>query len=298
MEFLRLLEGIRSPVLNTVFQFFTFFGQEMLVLGIICVLYWCLDKKLAYKIALSFFAAGMLLQNLKITFRIPRPWVLDPDFQAVPSAVPAATGYSFPSGHTQSATSLFMTLALSLKQKSLKIICVVIFLLVGFSRMYLGVHTPKDVLTAMAMAVIISILIHKLFDKLENTPKSNLILSIILAGFSILSMIYALVLLKNGTINAVYADDCCKAAGSGLGFSIGWYLERTYINFKTDTTVSKQAAKFILGIASALLLKGVLKALLGGSIPAEMLQYFILVLWVIAAYPFIFQRVKFLGGEK
>ncbi|KLU69949.1 MAG: hypothetical protein RHS_4216 [Robinsoniella sp. RHS] len=270
----------------------------MLVLAIICVLYWCLDKKLAYKIALSFFAAGMLLQNLKITFRIPRPWVLDPDFQAVPSAVPAATGYSFPSGHTQSATSLFMTLALSLKQKSLKIICVVIFLLVGFSRMYLGVHTPKDVLTAMAMAIIISLLINKLFDKLENTPKSNLILSIILAGFSVLSMIYALVLLNNGTINEIYAADCCKAAGSGLGFAIGWYLERTYINFETNTAVSKQAAKFILGIASSLLLKGVLKALLGGSIPAEMLQYFILVLWVIAAYPFIFQRVRFLGGEK
>ena len=298
MEFLRLLEGIRSPALNTVFQFFTFFGQEMLVLAIICVLYWCLDKKLAYKIALSFFAAGMLLQNLKITFRIPRPWVLDPDFQAVPSAVPAATGYSFPSGHTQSATSLFMTLALSLKQKSLKIICVVIFLLVGFSRMYLGVHTPKDVLTAMAMAIIISLLINKLFDKLENTPKSNLILSIILAGFSVLSMIYALVLLNNGTINEIYAADCCKAAGSGLGFAIGWYLERTYINFETNTAVSKQAAKFILGIASSLLLKGVLKALLGGSIPAEMLQYFILVLWVLAAYPFIFQQVRFLGGEK
>ena len=91
--------------------------------------------------------------GLKITFRIPRPWVLDPQFQAVPSAIPAATGYSFPSGHTQSGTALYGSLALSTKKKWQSIVAVLIFLLIAFSRMYLGCHTPKDVLTAMLISL-------------------------------------------------------------------------------------------------------------------------------------------------
>ena len=62
------------------------------------------------------FASGLLLQNLKITFRLSGP-VLNPEFQAVESAIPAATGYSFPSGHTQTATALYSSLALYTKKK-------------------------------------------------------------------------------------------------------------------------------------------------------------------------------------
>lgn len=296
MDFLRLLEGIRTPFLDQFFQFMTYFGQDFLVLGIICLLYWCLNKKLAYEIGLSFFTSGLILQNLKITCRIPRPWVLDPGFHAVPSAIPAATGYSFPSGHTQSATTLFSGLALNIRKSWGRIICIVLFLLVGFSRLYLGVHTPKDVLTAMLLALVVSWLIHRLMASLKNTKKENIIIGIVLAAFSIATACYSLVLLGSGTIDEAYAADCCKAAGAGLAFALGWYLEHTYIHYDTKSAVSVQIVKFIIGILVTLLLKTGLKALLGASVPAEMFQYFVLVLWIIAIYPFLltlfFKRKK------
>ena len=153
MEILNLLAEYRTPFFDTLFQLITYLGQETLAVAVICWLYWCQNKKLAYTIGFTYFVSGLAVQGLKITFRIPRPWILDPGFQAVPSAVPATTGYSFPSGHTQSGTALFGSLALASEKNWKKFLCVLSFLLIGFSRMYLGCHTLKDVLTAMVISL-------------------------------------------------------------------------------------------------------------------------------------------------
>ena len=116
MIFLWQLENIRTPFFNEIMQFVTYFGQELLIIAVICALYWCADKRFAYYLGFTYFTAGFCVQALKITFRIPRPWILDPEFKAVKSAIPAATGYSFPSGHTQGATCLFFPLALRAKK--------------------------------------------------------------------------------------------------------------------------------------------------------------------------------------
>ena len=110
MDFLIFLEQHRCAFLNVFFQSVTYLGQELFVVAVICWLYWCQNKKLAYTLGFSYFVSGLAAQGLKITFRVPRPWVLDPSFHPVSSAVDAATGYSFPSGHTQSGTTLFSTL--------------------------------------------------------------------------------------------------------------------------------------------------------------------------------------------
>ena len=124
MTFLFLLEGIRTPFLNQLMQFITYFGQELIVIAVICTFYWCADKRFAYLLGFTYFTAGLGVQALKITFRIPRPWILDPTFQPVDSAVSGATGYSFPSGHTQSATCLFYPLSLYVSRRWVRLMCV------------------------------------------------------------------------------------------------------------------------------------------------------------------------------
>ena len=101
MTFLWFLSEHRTPALDKIMQLVTYFGQEIIIIALICALYWCADKRFAYLLGFTYFTAGLCVQTLKITFRIPRPWILDTNFSAVESAVPAATGYSFPSGHTQ-----------------------------------------------------------------------------------------------------------------------------------------------------------------------------------------------------
>ena len=145
MSFLWFLSDLRTPAGDFFFQQITYLGQEIFVVAVICWLYWCVSKKSAYILGFSYFLSGLLIQALKITFRVPRPWKLDSSFKAVESALPEATGYSFPSGHTQSITALFGTLALSARKKWQTVLCFVIIFLVGFSRMYLGVHTPLGI---------------------------------------------------------------------------------------------------------------------------------------------------------
>lgn len=293
MDFLRLLEGIRHPILDAFFQFVTYFGQELVIIAIVCALYWCYDKRFAYQLGFTYFAAGLCVQTLKIAFRIPRPWVLDPSFHPVESAVPHATGYSFPSGHTQGGTSLFAPIALNAKNKLIRVLCVLAFVLIGFSRMYLGVHTPKDVLVSMGISLLFSWLIWRFSDKLLDSNIHCKKISAILIAVSLLVCIYASLLLHQEVIEVKYAADACKAAGAGLGFAIGWYLEQTKFHFETKTkTCWGQVAKLLIGLFIALIIKEGSKPLVAGSIYLKMLQYFVLVLWVLLLYPYCFSKFQ------
>lgn len=120
------------------------------------LIFWCVDKRQGYYVFLVGALGTVCNQFLKLAFRIPRPWVLDPDFQIVEAARADATGYSFPSGHTQNIVGTSASIFASRKETWVRIVCIVLMVLVPFSRMYLGVHTPLDVgvafLTALALA--------------------------------------------------------------------------------------------------------------------------------------------------
>lgn len=293
MDFLRLLEGIRNPVLDSFFQWITYFGQEICILAVICLFYWCLDKKFAYRLGFIYFSAGLCIQTLKITFRIPRPWILDPEFHPVASAVPAATGYSFPSGHTQGGTCLFVPLALRSRKFWQKCLCILMFLAIGFSRMYLGVHTPKDVLTAMAVSLFFTAIIWKFGDRLLEENRYTKMISVILLILSCLTAFYALLLFRQNIIEVKYAADCCKAAGAGLGFAAGFYLERTYLNFCSRCrNISHLLQRMTVGLLLTLVLKLTLKFFLEDTLLMELLQYFFVVLFVMYGYPFLFTKMK------
>lgn len=293
MDFLRLLEGIRNPVLDSFFQWITYFGQEICILAVICLFYWCLDKRFAYRLGFIYFSAGLCIQTLKITFRIPRPWILDPEFHPVASAVPAATGYSFPSGHTQGGTCLFVPLALRSRKFWQKCLCILMFLAIGFSRMYLGVHTPKDVFTAMAVSLFFTAIIWKFGDSLLEENRYTKMISVILLILSCLTAFYALLLFRQNIIEVKYAADCCKAAGAGLGFAAGFYLERTYLNFCSRCrNVSHLLQRMTIGLLLTLVLKLTLKFFLGDTLFMELLQYFFVVLFVMYGYPFLFTKMK------
>ena len=324
MNILWALSEIRTPVFNQIFQLITYLGQELFLIGVLCALYWCIDKKLATQIGLTYVCAGLCVQSLKITFRIPRPWVLDPEFKAVKSAIPAATGYSFPSGHTQGGTSLFAPLALASKKKIWKCVFTAIFLLIGFSRMYLGCHTPKDVLTAMGLSLAFALLIWKFRSALEN-PLSVKWISLISAIAAIVVCIYSYMLYSGDVIEAHYVSDCFKASGAAFGFGLGWYLEKRYLNFSTEITPHCTAAhaglaahttpspdiqaksrhsdmfdstkqkilRFLIGIVITAFLQSGMNALMGHTLAGQTLQHALIIFWIIFLYPWCFSYCSF-----
>ena len=290
MDFLWWLAERRTEFFDLFFRFWTLFGEEALILVLLCVLFWCVDKKLAYKVGLTFFTAGLGVQTLKITFRIERPWVLDPSFPPVEEAVGTATGYSFPSGHVQSAVSVYGPAALHCKKIWVRILCPALMVLVALSRMYLGVHTPADVLAAFALSALCAVGAHFLLEACHGR-RADAVIAIVMALLSIGAAVYSICLFRAGTIAFDYVSDCCKTAGAGLGFSAAWYFERQYINFSVRCkNFGMQLLKLVIGLAVVVGLKVGLKALLGESIPADMFRYFLMVVWGLLLYPLAIKR--------
>ena len=155
MDVLYFLEGIRNTVLDAFFSIITFCGDETVFMAVCMIIFWCVNKWQGYFLLLTGFTGTVINQTLKMTFKIPRPWVKDPNFTIVESAREAATGYSFPSGHTQSSVGLFGGVARTNRNKAVRIICIIMCILVPVSRLYLGVHTPLDVGVSLVIALIL-----------------------------------------------------------------------------------------------------------------------------------------------
>ena len=145
MELLYWFESIRNPALDTFMGLVTRLGEETFFMVAALFVFWCVDKRRGYYLLAVGFTGTLINQFLKIVCRVPRPWVRDPDFTIVEAAREGAAGYSFPSGHTQSAVGVFGGVARFTRRWWLRGVCVVLLLLVSVSRMYLGVHTPADV---------------------------------------------------------------------------------------------------------------------------------------------------------
>lgn len=292
MDFLRFLAQYRTPAGDILFQGITYLAQEFFVVTLICWYFWCSDKKQGYSLGFAYFTSGLLVQGLKIAFRIPRPWILDPSFQPVASALPGATGYSFPSGHTQSITALFSTLALRTKKAALRILCFIAIFAVMFSRMYLGCHTPKDVLVSFSVTVICVFLTNYFLYKKDFSKGREGVLSLIMAAICIFLFIYAVVLNRSNLITLDYAADCVKASGAGMAFSIGFYAEKRYIRFRIPSAPKDKAIRMIVGLLVAVLLLEGIKPFIGTSLAASFVRYFLAVSWIVILYPLLFTRMN------
>ena len=145
MQLLYALAKLRTPFLDTVLGTLTNCGGEIVFMAVAIIVFWCVSKSCGYYMLTVGFVGTIVNQLLKLVFRIPRPWVKDPNFQIVESARAEATGYSFPSGHTQNVFASFGCLGRWTKRTWLRVVCAAVIVLTAFSRMYLGVHTPLDV---------------------------------------------------------------------------------------------------------------------------------------------------------
>jgi len=291
MEFLRLLEGMRSPFLDSVIGLLTRLGEETVAIVILCAIFWCISKRVAYVIGTSFFLSGLTVQGMKICFRIDRPWVADPTLKPVESAYEHATGYSFPSGHTQSATALFGSLGMQIKQRAAQIVCFIIPVIVAFSRLYLGVHTPQDVLVSLVITFLFVLLTLKIMSGDASNKKHNLIISLVMVVYAGVVILIAMILHSNGTIEEKYVADCMKAAGAGVGFAVGMFVERTYIDFPVKSRgIIWQIIKYVIGLAILLGIQEGLKPVIGKSLIADMCRYFLMISWVTLFYPLLIKK--------
>ena len=294
MSFLNLLRNYRTPFWNEIWNLITKLGEGTTVIVVICIIYWCLNKKLGKILGYIFFISSLVVQGLKIGCRIERPWIIDPNFKAVSLALKNATGYSFPSGHSQSSTSIFGGLAFYFRSRILKIFFILIPILVCFSRLYLGVHTPKDVIVGFLITFIIAFVVIKYTKAYNRYQRIELMIITFILG-SIL-LIYSFLLYIRNVIDVEYLVDCFKIIGSSFGFILGNYLEGNFVKFRVKTIrIWEQLVKIIFGLLGLLLLNEFFKLLsnlLGfKSLIVYGVEYFILMLWIVYIWPMIFKKI-------
>lgn len=221
VEILLWFESIRTPFLDTLFLVVTFLGQQELLIGGFCILYWMVDKKLAYRIGASAFVAIGMNQFMKNTFAVARPFVRWPGLTPVESALPAATGYSLPSGHTANAVAVYGMAGFSV-HGPLRVILWVVPWLVGLSRLYLGVHTLVDVVVSLLIGIPLAASVSLLADAYDSDRiKPFILLLAALAGAMLLAVAG---FIAPGSINPHESIDCFKASGAIAGFAFGFYL--------------------------------------------------------------------------
>jgi len=296
MEFLKLLEKIRNPFFDFIFSLITYCGDEIVFMAIAIILFWCVSKKEGYYILSVGFVGTIINQFLKLAFRIPRPWVKDPSFTIVESAREAATGYSFPSGHTQNSVGTFGSIAYVFNKNWVRITAIVFAILVPFSRMYLGVHTPLDVFVSVGIALILIFAIRPLINKAEKNPK---VMYIFLGSMLVLSIAYLLyVELYNfpADIDTHNYESGLKNAytllGAIAGMVIAYPIETRYIKFETKDKWYINIIKVALGLGLVLGIKAGLKPVLnlicGGHPCADAFRYMLIVLFAVCVYPLLF----------
>ncbi|NLI53530.1 MAG: phosphatase PAP2 family protein [Clostridiales bacterium] len=303
MEFLRLLEGLRTPFFNTVFQFFTLFGEETVFMIVAMTFFWCINKKTGYFLLYVCFFGNIVNSFLKLVFLVPRPWVLDKNFTIVESARAQATGYSFPSGHTQNSAGLFLGVARARKELWIRIVCVAVTLLVGFSRMYLGVHTPADVLVSLGVALLLVLVGYPLFQRAWDKPGwFGPLVGVLLAAAVAIVLFIELVPMPAGAIEQ-FSLECNESAykmvGAAFGLALVLWIEQAYIRFSEKAVWWAQVLKVALGlavvIAVRLLLKEPLLAVFGGHNAAHAVRYFLMVVIGGALWPLTFRFFGKLG---
>lgn len=296
MEFLKLLEKIRNPVFDFIFSLITYCGDEIIFMAIAIILFWCVSKKEGYYILTVGFVGTIINQFLKLTFRIPRPWVKDPTFTIVESAREAATGYSFPSGHTQNSVGTFGGVAYAFKEKWVRITCIVFAVLVPFSRMYLGVHTPLDVGVSILVAIALILIIRPIINKTEEKPYVMYIFLGVMLAMAIAFVLYVELYKFPADIDPHnYASGLKNAytlLGALLGMIIAYPIEQKFIKFETKDKWYINIIKVALGLGLVLGIKAgvkpVLNLIFNGHNVANAFRYMIIVLFAVCVYPLLF----------
>ena len=296
MEILYWLESTRTPFLDTVISLITHLGAETLFMVISLVFFWCVDKHRGYFLLFSGFCGIVCTQILKMSFRIPRPWVIDPNFTIVESARAEATGYSFPSGHMQCATSLYGGIARSAKKRAVQIAGAVIALLIGFSRMYLGVHTLKDVLVSLAVGTAVLFLVYPLIERTRTNPRAMYIVIAIAAALSLGNLLFVTLYRFPADIDPVNLTDAIEVAwklfAAVVGICLIYPIDQKYVRFSTQAVWWAQILKLIGGVAIVVavrsLTKAPLNALLGASVGGAV-RYFLMVMSGGLLWPMTFR---------
>lgn len=300
LDILMYLQSIRNELLTGIFTFFTICTEVPVITVLTGVIYWCINKKAGQRTIFALCGSLNINAGVKNYVKMPRPIGTD-GLQSL--RIETATGYSFPSGHTQTSTTFWTSMMYLFRKSWIYIIGILMIIGAGISRLYLGVHWPMDVIVAWGFGIVLSIIFIKLFDYIDDS-KNYYILVVLMLVFGVCTYF-------------IGGEDLYKMFGLYTGFALGYMVEDTFINFSTENEtrrknifaknpskkegLGKKILRFVVGIISLLavylLLNYVQDTLIVNKTEEiiNIIKYFkytIVVFWGVAGAPALFKLFK------
>lgn len=278
------LEQCRTPFLNSLMEAITMLGEETLLIVLISVIYFMFHKENAYRLCFLTVASLGLNGIIKNLFTIPRPFATGKITCVRPET---ATGYSFPSGHTQNFATWSTALSQMLKKRWLTLVAILLSVAVGFSRLYLGVHYPSDVLVGLFFGIGIGIFGSLLYQSLKNPRKLYFPTFVVMMLFGICFLIKA----------DPHFADYFKCVGLMGGLSVSSVLDSRFASLDYGVPFYKKLLRVIVAIILALVIKKALGAI---PVPTDLsiiliwdtLRYLMLSTIVFGIYPLCLSKFK------
>lgn len=284
LDVLIFLQNIRTDILNVLLQGITMLGEEVVMVLVIAILYFCIDKKFAQKLFFVTVSSAGINGIIKNLVRFPRPFATG---KIICVREDTATGYSFPSGHTQTFASMSTTIAKKLKKPLVTFLVGILIVLVAFSRMYLGAHYPSDVVVGAVLGVVLALIGTSLFDKVENKKVLYLATIILLTPFAVMFLINP----------DEHFEDFYKIFGMLIGFLFAVMFEEKYAPLEYNISWWKKVLRVVIGIVVALLIKEGVKIFnvfdsLRMNLVFDAFRYGALVFVTLGICPWIFKKMK------
>ena len=259
IQTLLFLQSVREAIggcLNTFFAFITTISVDYYLVVPALILFWAVDKKKGARVLLSYGGSIFISSILKATFCVYRPWTRSDALQPLPEVMAGATGYSFPSGHAASVGGFYSGLISVFKNyRGWCVFFVLMVLLTMFSRLYVGVHTPQDVLVGALVGVAAALIVTAVSNLLEKKPNLDILVFVLAAVCSaaVLTYIYCKSYPMDYVDGALLVDpkkmtvDGFKDPGMFFGMAAGWFVERRFVRFDCSGTTEQKVLRCLVG---------------------------------------------------
>jgi membrane-associated phospholipid phosphatase len=288
---------------------FSFLGTEEFLILLLPILYWCVDSSLGIRVTIILMLSTSINGAFKLAFHGPRPYWYSPGVHGLA----AETSFGVPSNHAQSAAVVWGLLAAYLKKGWVWLLAILLILLIGFSRLYLGVHFPHDVLLGWLIGGLIVWLALRFWDPVSAWVKKQSAGWQVLAAFLVSLAIFLLPLIPVVWLKAtnwqppqawaMYAtqaislENVATSAGIVFGLLVGlvWLAHQGW--FQTKGLWWKLVLRYLLGLAGILVIRYGLKFIFpeGETVLAYFLRYLrytLIGFWVAGGAPWVFIRLK------
>ena len=312
IQILLILQHFREAVggcLNNFFAFITTISVDYYILIPSLILFWVVDKRKGMYALASYGLACYFNAAMKAMFCVYRPWIRNPEIKPLESVMSGATGYSFPSGHSSSVGGFYGGLiAAYRKHKALCILFACMIFLTMFSRLYVGVHTPQDVLVGAAIGLLAAFIVARTDRFLQQHPDRDSV--ILLAAIVLCAVLLPYLYFKKYPMD--YVDGKLlvdpvkmtvggfKDPGRFFGVVVGWFVERRWIRFEIKGSTSRKVFCSFLGALLFVFYWTVIMDPLGNTIGIGVAHFFLQAsapFLFMTVYPWAFAKISGQKGE-